>query len=233
MFISSVVVIVGALAAIIGVFAAIIAAFIVIKNKQKMDKLPVETLEATLIRTESNTRFVNKNFSSETVDRYNSYEMTDYYLVFKPKQGKQISLKVKRKIAKIYNDGDVGLLTYQANKFINFAVANNKYLSSTEKSGKTVLFYGEAKELHISVMSDKREKYNKADIIALIEKLKTDNSDWFFVLKREDGSELQVEREGLDSVICTLKIAAKQTNKTMLINKMQKYILDYLEGLRA
>ncbi len=231
MLISSTGVVVAVVACLIGVFAAIIAVFVVMRNQRTQKNMPVIEVEAKFLGTKTDTKSVNQNFSSGTVDNYSGYQVTTNYIEFKPKQGKKISFKVKGKTAIKYNDGDVGVLKYQGYKFLEFSVKESGLMPkpTQAKRGQTVLFYGEAEGLDISIQSGKRVEYDKADIGALLSGLATDDSDWFFVLKRKDGAELQVERNG-KNYDCALTVIDKQTMKTVDYSNMSEYVYAFFEG---
>lgn len=216
---------------LIGVFAAIVAVFVVMRNRQNQKNMPIIEVESKFLGAKTETKSVNQNFSSGTVDNYNAYHVTTNYIEFKPKQGKKISFKVKGKIAIKYNDGDIGILKYQGYKFLDFLVKESGLTPKpiASKKGKTVLFYGEAEGLDISIDSDKRVKYDKTDINALLNALATDESDWFFVLKRNDGAELQVERSD-KNYDCTLTENERQNIISLTYSEMTEYVIKFFEG---
>ncbi len=224
-------VIIGVLAAVIGIVGVMVAVIVVMNNIKKQKNSPIISVEAKFLGAKAESRIVNQNFSSGTVDSYNGYHVTTNYIEFKPKQGKKISFKVKSKIAIKYNDGDTGILTYQGYKFVDFLVKEPSFSSKTQavEKGKTVLFYGEAEGLDLSVSSKGRINYTFTDLEKLYEKLPQDNSDWFFVLKRDDGAELMVERHGNTDVLCTKNIRQEETKSIISYDQLLKFIKQYFD----
>ncbi|NCA66587.1 MAG: DUF2500 family protein [Clostridia bacterium] len=233
LFLSSAGALIGVIVALIGVIAVIIAVIVVMGNMKKQKNLPIVTVEAKFLGAKSNTRSVNENFTSETVDRFSGHQITSNYIEFKPKQGKKLSFKVKGKIAIKYNDGDTGTLTYQGYKFLDFVVKESGLTPKvqTPKKGKTVLFYGEAEGLDVMVSSKERIKYTLQDMENILAKLPQDSSDWFFVLKKADGAELMVERSGETDVLCTLNIGREETENTMSYADMISYVKVFFQDI--
>jgi hypothetical protein len=101
--------------ALIGALAGV---YVVIKNRNEQAKLPVERIEATVVATRSETKLMNQNFTSGTVDSAGAYESKQYYADFKIKGGKKMTFRLKKKEWLKLHDGDKGILVYQGTKWI-------------------------------------------------------------------------------------------------------------------
>lgn len=101
--------------ALLGAFAGV---YVVIKNRNEQAKLPVERIAATVLATRSETKLMNQNFTSGTVDSAGAYESKQYYADFKIKGGKKLTFRLKKKEWLKLHDGDKGILVYQGTKWI-------------------------------------------------------------------------------------------------------------------
>lgn len=100
---------------LLGAFAGIA---VVIKNRNEQAKLPIERTPATVIGTRTETKLMNQNFTSGTVDSAGAYESKQYYADFRIKGQKKLSFRMKRKEWLKLHDGDKGILVYQGNKWM-------------------------------------------------------------------------------------------------------------------
>lgn len=100
---------------LLGAFAGIA---VVIKNRNEQAKLPIERIEATVVATRTETKFMNQNFTSGTVDSAGAYENKQYYADFRIKGQKKLTFRMKRKEWLKLHDGDKGTLVYQGAKWM-------------------------------------------------------------------------------------------------------------------
>ena len=195
--------------ALLGVIAVFVAMFVMMRKQKQFRNSPVIKTKAKIMRLYSDTKVVNKNFSSETVDSYNGYRTTQYFAEFKPVKGNKLIFKMKKKAWLALHENESGHLVYQAHKLISFEPKKEEffedeaYFNRRTKSHKTFQFYGESKFLNVSIDSKERINVSINDIERWLRDLKDDTSDWFFVIKRDDIGEVQFEKEGLEHVKIT------------------------------
>lgn len=102
---------------LIGAFAAVA---VVVKNRREQAKLPIERIEATVVATRTETKLMNQNFTSGTVDSAGAYENKQYYADFRIKSNRKLSFRMKRKEWLKLHDGDKGVLVYRGSKWMGW-----------------------------------------------------------------------------------------------------------------
>lgn len=99
-------------------FGAVAGIVVVVKNRAALAKLPIERTPATVVATRTETKFMNQNYTSGTVDSAGAYENKQYYADFRIKGNKKISFRMKRKEWLKLHDGDKGTLVFQGTKWL-------------------------------------------------------------------------------------------------------------------
>lgn len=185
----------------IGLIAAVIGLLYVKKTRNEQKNAPIERAEVTVVGAFTEVKMMNSNFTSQTVDRANSYEQKVYSVQFRMKNNKKLTFKLNKKTWLKYHDGDQGILTYQGYKIIDFEPKKliditNDYFGHEQELGKTAWFYGEAQGLRINIPSSQPILCDMRELKSLISALEDDSSDWFFTIKVDDQIEIQFERDG-------------------------------------
>lgn len=219
----SIFIIFGFVFAMVGVFVAV---FIVMKMGNKGT---VVTTQATVIRTYTDERYVNENFTSRTVDSSSNNFVKSYMVEFRIKGGKSVYLKSKKKVWLQIHDGDKGELVYRNQKMIGFIpkekviIIDDEIMTTKEKKiGLICMIYGEAKDSEFCYESNQQLEVNLLDVKKLIKQLKYDETDWFFVLSNEKGDQLQIERAPDDEIQETIKINEKEEIKIYPFKKLEE-----------
>jgi len=218
----------------LGIVASVIV--MVVKRRRKQKNEPILTVPATFIGAHSEVRYLNENYSSQTVIETAANRSTSYYAKFRLTSNKKMVFSVKKKVALSYNDGDTGHLTYQGNRFTSFIVTGKEtlpretYFSSRIRNHPWCFLYGEAKSLNININSDKAQKCDQEDLKRLIADLPEDKSDWFFVIENERGDQLQLEREATMKVLCTTLINKEENIKIIQLSELEEFVIKFISA---
>lgn len=210
-----------------GLFAGVFAVM-------KKGRGPVLETYATVIRTYVDERYVNQNGSSQSVVETSSNLVKTYRVEFKIKDGKRVKLILKKKIWLNLHDGDYGKLTYQNQKMLSFEpkqkseVVDDTLTFRKKKEGPTCLIYGEASDSGFSLQTEEKEKVDLKDIEKLIKRIKNDDTDWFFVLSKENGDDFQVERAPDDEVKITQSISGMEEETILSMSKLIEKITEFI-----
>jgi uncharacterized protein YxeA len=97
-----------------------VAIFVIMKANREQRNAPEVTIEAVFQGATSETKEMNQNFTSSTVDSANAYESKQYYATFKAPQKKILKFKVSKRLALSLSDQTIGKLTYRGYKLISF-----------------------------------------------------------------------------------------------------------------
>jgi hypothetical protein len=202
------IVVIASLVILIGFIAFGISFFVMRKNRINQKNAPIECVFVTVGGTYSESKTVNKNFTSSTVDSYNGYQQKSYYIHFRTKKNQKLSFRVSKKIWLTFHDGDQGMLTYQGYKILNFEhkkgiELNDSYFDRTHQSEKPFYIYGQAQNLGVNIDSKLPFPCHLRDLKRFISALKEDSSDWFFTLKKDEDTIFQYEKENENDILET------------------------------
>ena len=180
------------------IVAVFVAIGYTIKNKKRNTMLPEAKIPATItyLRTET-VNYNNSNFSSQTVDSYNTSSSNRCIAEFVLENGQKLSFTVRRNIFVNMRMQDTGILTYRGNNFISFeripdmninTRTPENIISKRESGyGKTALFYGEAPDLNFQIDSNKPISLDYKQVCDFLLKLEGQAiKDSFFVLEMDD-----------------------------------------------
>jgi hypothetical protein len=225
------IVIIATVFVIIGIITGVIALAVVLKNKKVQRLAPVETVTATVLGAFSQIDQSNQNYTSGTVDSTGANETKEYSVAFSLTDGQKMTFRMKKKAALALHDGDRGQLTFKGYKFIDFVVTEKTnmkvklpfFVKGINKMS-SVKFYGESKHLGVAVASRQAIDCDLSDIQRLIQRLPEDKTDWFFVLKRKDGTKLQAEKESDGQIKCTIQTAENETVQLLGFIQLSDYL---------
>lgn len=193
----------------------------------------IVTTTATIIRAYSEIQMINENFSTNTVDSTSSYKSKKYLIDLKIKGGKKLVLKAKKKNWLLLSDGDYGTVTYKGNQLISFIGQEKQdqkpLFSDTEKVGPTGYIYGEANESGFNYQSFEKKEVDMNDLTKLIKLLKKDESDWFFVISKDNHDELQIERAPDHDIKETKTINGLQSEEIYSMSKLQSKVESFMK----
>ena len=181
------------IALVFGLIAIIISVLVIKSNISKQRKAKNERVEATVLRTESNTRMVSSSGAS-TVDSGSGYEKTEYFIEFKLITGERKRFKVKKKEFLSLHDGDQGYLLWKGYKYLGFEpksqVEGTNFLQKEEmyffqkssKTGPVFTFYGELTSQKISLFSDNQMEVDESEVKTIWKKMIGNKKDSFIVI---------------------------------------------------
>lgn len=227
------IVIIAIFVILIGLIAGGVAFFVMRKNQIEQKNAPIEHVFVTVGGTYSESKTVNKNFTSTTVDSYNGYQQKSYYIHFRTKKNQKLSFRVSKKMWLTFHDGDQGILTYQGYKILGFEPKKDieikdAYFDKKGKQEKPYYIYGQAQGLGVNIHSNQPMPCHMKDIKRFISDVIDDSSDWFFTLKKDQETEFQYERENENDVLETNLI----NNREAIIPMSQLFetIKKHMEG---
>ncbi len=221
------------IAAVVFVFIGLIAVFVgffVMQNNQKKQKnAPVERVQIKVGSVYTESKVMNQNFTSGSVDSAGGYEQKGYYIQFRTKQNKKLTFRLKKKDWLKYHDGDEGMLTYQGYKIISFepmtTMVEDGYFMQNKTENSSRFIYGEAQGLGFSVSSTAPVKFELAELKRFIQDLKDDQSDWFFTIKTR--SELRQFEKESDTNIKETNLTTNE-GKELLMNDLYMHLKSFL-----
>jgi hypothetical protein len=221
-------VIVAVVFVFIGLIAVMVGFFIMQSNQKKQKNAPIERVFVKVGSAYTDTKIMNQNFTSGTVDSAGGYEQKGYYVQFKTKQNKKLTFRLKKKEWLKYHDGDTGMLTYQGYKILGFepveSPLEDPYFDQT-KSNNIRFIYGEASGLNFSVSSKQPLKFEMNELKRFIKDLKDDTSDWFFTIQYTNQVR-QYEKQSDSNIIETTIQTGEELNVSLthLFEHIQAWI---------
>ena len=90
------------------------------------------------------------------------------------------------------------------------------------------MIYDEASDSGFSLQTEEKEKVDLKDIEKLIKRIKNDDTDWFFVLSKENGDDFQVERAPDDEVKITQSISGMEEETILSMSKLIEKITEFI-----
>lgn len=221
------------IAAVVFVFIGLIAVFVVFfvmqSNQKKQKNAPVERVQVKVGSAYTESKVMNQNFTSDSVDSAGGYEQKGYYIQFRTKQNKKLTFRLKKKDWLKYHDGDEGMLTYQGYKIISFepmtTMVEDGYFMQNKTENSSRFIYGEAQGLGFSVSSTAPVKFELAELKRFIQDLKDDQSDWFFTIKTR--SELRQFEKESDTNIKETNLTTNE-EKELLMNDLYMHLKSFI-----
>ncbi|MCV2231326.1 DUF2500 domain-containing protein [Acholeplasma manati] len=214
----------------IGLIAVFVGFFVMQSNQKKQKNAPVERVQVKVGSAYTESKVMNQNFTSGSVDSAGGYEQKGYYIQFRTKQNKKLTFRLKKKDWLKYHDGDEGMLTYQGYKIIGFepitSTIEDGYFMHNKPENTTRFIYGEAQGLGFSVSSTAPVKFELAELKRFIQDLKDDQSDWFFTIKTR--SELRQYEKESDTNIKETNLTTNE-EKELLMNGFYAYLKSFIE----
>lgn len=213
----------------IGLIAVFVGFFVMQSNQKKQKNAPIERVQVKVGSAYTESKVMNQNFTSGSVDSAGGYEQKGYYVQFRTKQNKKLTFRLKKKDWLKYHDGDEGMLTYQGYKIITFEpmtiTVEDGYFMQNKPDNTTRFIYGEAQGLGFSASSTVPVKFELAELKRFIQDLKDDQSDWFFTIKTR--SELRQYEKESDT---NIKETNLQTNeeKELLMNNLYLHLKSFI-----
>lgn len=216
----------------IGLIAVFVGFFVMQSNQKKQKNAPVERVQVKVGSAYTESKVMNQNFTSGSVDSAGGYEQKGYYIQFRTKQNKKLTFRLKKKDWLKYHDGDEGMLTYQGYKIIGFepitSTIEEGYFTQNKPDNTTRFIYGEAQGLNFSVPSTDPVKFEIAELKRFIQDIKDDQSDWFFTINH-DSALRQYEKES-DT---TIKETNLQTGeeKELIIQGLYNHLKSWIKQI--
>jgi len=192
----------GLIVMAVTVISLVVAVYVMTNQKRRNELSPMISTTATLLGKD-----VVAKDESERV----------YVIDVKLRSGKKRSFEVAKKVWMHMHEGDQGILTFKGSDLIDFVIKKSLYhedksfFKNNVKTEPVLYFYGEAKELGLSVFSDRKVEIDMLDIEFLLKEIKEDQSDWFFSITTKDHRTLQVERFSKEEVKVTEWIDQKES----------------------
>lgn len=213
----------------IGLIAVFVGFFVMQSNQKKLKNTPVERVQVKVGSAYTESKVMNQNFTSGSVDSAGGYEQKGYYIQFRTKQNKKLTFRLKKKDWLKYHDGDEGMLTYQGYKIISFepmtTMVEDGYFMQNKTENSSRFIYGEAQGLGFSVSSTAPVKFELAELKRFIQDLKDDQSDWFFTIKTR--SELRQFEKESDTNIKETNLTTNE-EKELLMNDLYMHLKSFL-----
>lgn len=213
----------------IGLIAVFVGFFVMQSNQKKQKNAPVERVQVKVGSAYTESKVMNQNFTSGSVDSAGGYEQKGYYIQFRTKQNKKLTFRLKKKDWLKYHDGDEGMLTYQGYKIISFepmtTMVEDGYFMQNKTENSSRFIYGEAQGLGFSVSSTAPVKFELAELKRFIQDLKDDQSDWFFTIKTR--SELRQFEKESDTNIKETNLTTNE-EKELLMNDLYMHLKSFL-----
>lgn len=213
----------------IGLIAVFVGFFVMQSNQKKQKNTPVERVQVKVGSAYTESKVMNQNFTSGSVDSAGGYEQKGYYIQFRTKQNKKLTFRLKKKDWLKYHDGDEGMLTYQGYKIINFepmtTMVEDGYFMQNKTENSSRFIYGEAQGLGFSVSSTAPVKFELAELKRFIQDLKDDQSDWFFTIKTR--SELRQFEKESDTNIKETNLTTNE-EKELLMNDLYMHLKSFI-----
>ncbi len=213
----------------IGLIAVFVGFFVMQSNQKKQKNAPVERVQVKVGSAYTESKVMNQNFTSGSVDSAGGYEQKGYYIQFRTKQNKKLTFRLKKKDWLKYHDGDEGMLTYQGYKIISFepmtTMVEDGYFMQNKTENSSRFIYGEAQGLGFSVSSTAPVKFELAELKRFIQDLKDDQSDWFFTIKTR--SELRQFEKESDTKIKETNLTTNEEKK-LLMNDLYMHLKSFL-----
>ena len=213
----------------IGLIAVFVGFFVMQSNQKKQKNTPVERVQVKVGSAYTESKVMNQNFTSSSVDSAGGYEQKGYYIQFRTKQNKKLTFRLKKKDWLKYHDGDEGMLTYQGYKIISFepmtTMVEDGYFMQNKTENSSRFIYGEAQGLGFSVPSTAPVKFELAELKRFIQDLKDDQSDWFFTIKTR--SELRQFEKESDTNIKETNLTTNE-EKELLMNDLYMHLKSFI-----
>jgi hypothetical protein len=187
--------------------AVVAALMMVLKNRRAQAALPVEEVRAEVLRTFTDVQQTGDNFTTQTVDSYNSWEQTRCFVEFKLPDGSRKTFQADKRPWAEWMEGSSGVLKFQGDVLKSFeaeehqqrapvAPARPFFMKETVQSGGLLSLYGHAPMVGVVIESHEAVEVDFEEVDVFLAGVEATSGEMFFVLEDEEGRVLQFARSG-------------------------------------